>query len=447
MKETELLSCCADHFTRRHFFRAGALSFLGINLSQYLCLKNLMATTGVEPDRQARAEACILLFLDGGPSHVDTWDPKPNSSFKPIRTNVPGIQISELFPRLAQRMDKMAIIRSMRTEEIDHGPGTHYAMTGHRRSTATQFPSLGSIVARETQPRNDIPPYVVTPPVLYPYAFTSGFIGPKYDPLVVPDPSQEAFEIADLSLPKSVSREAVEERRLFLKIVDRLYRDKERGAELSHQFGKMDIFVQQALELILSPHVKTAFDLSQESEKTKDAYGRGRFGQSVLLARRLVEAGCRFVTAEGYGVDGWDTHSKNDESLRDKLASPLDQALSTLLLDLDERGLLESTLIIVMGEFGRTPNINHNKGRDHWPHCWSLLLGGGGIRGGQVVGASDERGAEVTERVVTIGDLFATIYKALGIDWTKTYMSSGGRPIYIANSIGDKLGEPLKELI
>ena len=160
----------------------------------------------------------------------------------------------------------------------------------------------------------------------------------------------------------------------------------------------------------------------------------------------MVEAGCRFVTAEGY-TDTWDTHSKNDDSLRDKLASTLDQALSTLLLDLDERGLLESTLIIAMGEFGRTPDINRNKSRDHWPHCWSLLLGGGGIRGGQVVGASDERGAEVTERVVTIGDLFATIYKALRIDWTKTYMSPGGRPIYIANSIGDKLGEPLKELI
>ena len=186
---------------------------------------------------------------------------------------------------------------------------------------------------------------------------------------------------------------------------------------------------------------------TQESKKERDAYGRTRFGQSMLLARRLVEAGCRFVTAEGYEHSEWDTHFLNDEKLRKDLAPRLDQALSVMVQDLDQRGLLESTVVVVMGEFGRTPHINPEGGRDHWPKCWSLLIGGGGIRGGKIVGASDERGANVAERMVTQGDLFATIYKALGIDWHKTYLGPGGRPIYIANSIGDKMGKAVEELI
>ena len=261
--------------------------------------------------------------------------------------------------------------------------------------------------------------------------------------MLVPDPSKEDFKVADLSLPKSLTPERIEHRRSFLRVVDQLYRQVEKSAEVA----KMDLFTEQAIRMILSPAVKKAFDLSQEPEKVKDAYGRTRFGQSVLLARRLVEAGCRFVTADGYNHSEWDTHWNNDKNLRDTLVPHLDQALTTLLVELQERGLLESTVVIAMGEFGRTPQINPGKGRDHWSHCWSLVVGGGGIRGGQVIGASDERGAQVAERMVTIGDLFATIYKAFGIDWTKTYMGPGQRPIYIANSIGDKQGEPLKELI
>jgi len=209
----------------------------------------------------------------------------------------------------------------------------------------------------------------------------------------------------------------------------------------------MDTFHEQALRMILSPHVKEAFNISRESEKTRDRYGRTRVGQSVLLARRLVEAGCRFVTAAGYTHGQWDTHGENDKRLRDTLAPTLDQSLSALMEDLAKRGLLESTVVLVTGEFGRTPTINPNRGRDHWPDCWSLLVGGGGIEGGRVVGASDERGANVAERPVSTGDLYATIYKAMGIDWTKTYMSPIGRPVYIANGFEDKMGEPLKELI
>lgn len=209
----------------------------------------------------------------------------------------------------------------------------------------------------------------------------------------------------------------------------------------------MDAFSEQALKMILSPEVKKAFDLSQESEKTKNAYGRDRVGQSVLLARRLVESGCRFVTASGYKHGQWDTHSENEKLMKETLGPSLDQTLSVLLEDLEQRGLLETTVVLAMGEFGRTPHINPAKGRDHWPDCWSVAVGGGGIQGGHVVGASDEKGAYVADRLVSIGDLYATIYKAMGIDWTKTYMSPIGRPIYIANTFEDKAGVPIAELI
>jgi len=444
MNKLGRLTSMNPDLSRRQFLRAGTLGYLGIHLSQYLEISSLMATEGnTLAGQKAKAQACILIWLSGGPSQVDTWDPKPNSSFKPISTNVAGIQISELLPRVSKHMDKLAVIRSMHTEENDHPPGTYYVMTGHRPSTAMRFPSLGSIIAKEMAPRNDIPPYVVTPPQSYGHSYNAGFIGPQYDPMVVPDPNQEDFKIADLSLPKSLSVEAIEERRSFLEIVDSHYRQKEKNAE----FAKLDTYTQQALNMILSPAVKRAFDLSQEAPKTREAYGRTRFGQSVLLARRLVEAGCRFVTAEGYEHSEWDTHWNNDADHRDKLVPRLDQALTVLLEDLEQRGLLESTVVIAMGEFGRTANINPGKGRDHWCDCWSLVLGGGGIRGGQVIGASDERGAYVKERMVSMGDVFATIYKAFGIDWTKTYMSPAGRPIYIANSIGDKHGEAIRELI
>ncbi len=445
MKWSGCLQCTGENLGRRDFLRVGSLSLLGFKLSQYLALKDLMAKAG--PPGKAKAESCILLWLEGGPSQVDTWDPKPNSGFKAIPTNVAGIQVSELLPRVSRHMDKLSIIRSMHTEEIDHPEATHYAITGHRPNPAMQFPSLGSIMAKELGQRNGMPAYVRHGEhddwKGYERYFGSAFIGPKYSPMVVPDPDRKDFAVPDLSLPKGISVERIQDRRSLLRIVDRLCRRKEEVAE----YSRMDSFTQQALSLILSPEVKKAFDLSHESEKTKDAYGRHGFGQSVLLARRLVEHGCRFVTAAGYKYNQWDSHSDNNQGHRDKLCPPLDQALAALMEDLEQRGLLASTLVLVMGEFGRTPHINPNNGRDHWPHCWSLALGGGGIRGGQVIGASDERGAQVAEGMVTVGDLYATLYKAFGIDWEKTYMTPVGRPIKIANSIGDATGVPIEGLV
>lgn len=433
-------------WSRRSILHVGSLSFFGLTLSQYLGLRRAMAATG--SPSTGKAQSVILLWLNGGPSHVDTWDPKRNSSFKPISTNVPGIQISELLPRMARHMDKMAVIRSMHTLENNHGIAHHYAMTGHRPSPAMKFPALGSIISKELGEQHSVPPYVMVPSIGgFRDYFCAHMLGARYDPMDIPDPSEKGFKVPDLSLPDSVTIERIEQRRALARLVDATYREQVQNAE----HANMDAFEQQALDMILSPAVRGAFDLSKEPEKLKDAYGRHTVGQSALIARRLVEAGSRFVTIvdrKRSQVSGdWDTHSKNDEKHRDTLVPVLDGVLSTLLTDLTERGLLSSTIVIAMGEFGRTPDVNPNGGRDHWPHCWSLVLGGGGIRGGTVVGESDERGAYVKDRMVTIGDLFATLYKALGIDWSKEYMHPIGRPLKIANSINDTTGAPLKELI
>src|SRR5438270_6537632 len=428
--------------TRRSFISAGSLGFLGLSLRDAL---SAAAQSDARPN--AKAKAVILFWLEGGPSHIDTWDPKPNSNFKPISTNVAGIQVSELLPKIAKKMDKIALVRSMHTRGNDHPQATHYVITGHEINPAMQFPSVGSIITKELGPRNAVPPHVLVPKWdrgrQYEDYFRASFLGGDYDPMCIPDPSKPDFQVTDLSLPKTVSQASVESRAAFLQPVDRHYRALNDTADHTN----MDAFTAQAWKMILTPAVRDAFDLSKESDKMKERYGKDSIGQSCLLARRLVEAGSRFVTAAGYHSVSWDTHSDNDKGHKDRLTPPLDRTLTTLVEDLDERGLLESTLVIAMGEFGRTPVINANLGRDHWPNCWSLALAGGGIKTGQVVGASDERGYNVAERVVTMGDLYATIYQALGIDWKKEYMSPIGRPVKIANSLEDKTGSPVRELL
>lgn len=426
---------------RRDFLRVGSLGLLGIGLPQYL------RAADAQKPAKAKAQACILLWLEGGPSQMDTWDPKPSSAFKAISTNVPGIQISELLPKLSKRMDKLALIRSMHTKGNDHPQGTHYAITGHEPNPAMHFPSLGAIIAKEAGPRSAVPPHVLVPQWersrQYEEYFRAGFLGPDYDPMAIPDPSHKDFQVADLALPKGVSEKVVHSRQELLKIVDRRYRSLYEGAE----HANMDGFTAQAMKMLLNPAVRDAFDLGKEPDKVRDRYGRDTVGQSALLARRLVEAGTRFVTAAGFHSNSWDTHAKNDEGHRDRLCPPLDRTLSVLLDDLDERGLLDSTIVLAMGEFGRTPFVNPDLGRDHWPTCWSLALGGGGIKGGQAIGSSDENGAYVTSRATSMGDIFATIYKAFGIDWTIEYPTNIGRPVKIANALDDETGQPIQELL
>jgi len=427
--------------SRRDFLSVGSLGFLGLTLSEYLRAAAAKSPAGV------KANSVILFWLEGGPSHIDTWDPKANSNFKPISTNVAGIQVSELLPKIAKKMDKIALVRSMHTRGNDHPQATHYVITGHEINPAMQFPSVGSIITKELGPRNAAPPHVLVPKWdrgrQYEDYFRASFLGGDYDPMCIPDPSRPDFQVTDLSLPKAVSQASVESRSSFLTAVDRRYRALNDTAD----HANVDAFTAQAWKMILTPAVRDAFDLSKETEKTKERYGKDSIGQSALLARRLVEAGSRFVTAAGYHGTSWDTHSDNDKTHRDRLTPPLDRTLTALIDDLDERGLLDTTLVIAMGEFGRTPAINPNLGRDHWPNCWSLALAGGGIKTGQVVGSSDEKGYNVASRVVTMGDLYATVYKALGIDWRKEYMSPIGRPVKIANSLEDRTGEPVQELL
>ncbi|MEO8129417.1 MAG: DUF1501 domain-containing protein [Bryobacteraceae bacterium] len=431
----------AHNNSRRDFLSAGSLGFLGLTLSEYL------QAAAVSQPFKPTATSVILFWLEGGPSHIDTWDPKGNSNFKPISTNVAGIQVSELLPKISKKMDKLALIRSMHTRGNDHPQATHYVITGHEVNPAMQFPSVGSIITKELGARNAVPAHVLVPKWdkgrQYEDYFRASFLGGDYDPMCIPDPSRPDFQVTDLSLPKSVSQASVESRSAFLNVVDRHYRALNDTAD----HANVDAFTAQAWKMILTPAVRDAFDLSKESDKTKDRYGRDPIGQSALLARRLVEAGSRFVTAAGYHSGSWDTHSDNDKSHRDRLAPPLDRTLTALIDDLDERGLLASTIVIAMGEFGRTPVINPNLGRDHWPNCWSMAITGGGIKTGQVVGSSDDKGYNVASRVVTMGDLYATIYKALGIDWRKELMSPIGRPIKIANSLDDRTGEPISELL
>lgn len=426
--------------SRRAFLQAGSLGWFGLHHS------GLLRAAGTQP-LNGKAQSCILLWLEGGPSQMDTWDPKPSSAFKAISTNVAGIQVSELLPQVARRMDKLAIIRSMHTKGNDHPQGTHYAITGHEPNPAMHFPSLGAILAREAGPRNGMPPHVLAPrwerSRQYEEYFRAGFLGADFDPMAIPDPSAKDFQVADLTLPKSVGEQAAAGRRQFLELVDQHYRTLYKGVE----HARMDRFTEQAWKMVLNPKVRDAFDLSKEPEKLRDRYGRDTIGQSALMARRLVEAGTRFVTAAGYHSNSWDTHARNDEGHRDRLCPTLDRTLSALLDDLDERGLLSSTIVLAMGEFGRTPFVNPDLGRDHWPTCWSLAVAGGGIKGGQVIGASDEEGANVTSDVTSMGDLYATIYKAFGIDWTKEYDTPIGRPIKIANSLEDGTGAPVRGLL
>jgi hypothetical protein len=398
-------------------------------------------------DGHATAKACIMVWLDGGPPQMDTFDPKPSSSFSAISTNVPGIQYCELLPKLAQRADKLSIIRSVRSLENNHGGASLYAATGHQPNPAMKFPGVGARVAKETGARGTIPPHIMVPGMPkgreYDEYFKAHFVGPQYDPLILPDPSKGDFQVPDLELPKAVSIDTVRRRQSFLDVVDRHYRDKVESAE----FRSMDSFLEQAWNMILSPDVRDAFDLGKEPEATRERYGKDdAFGQSLLLARRLVEAGSRFVTAAGFGPQAWDTHGTNDSAMKSNLGPRFDLSFSALLDDLQERGLLDSTVVLVIGEFGRTAHFNVRFGRDHWPECWSVAITGGGIQPGRIVGASDERGAYVADRMVTIGDIHATIYKAMGIDWHKEYMHPIGRPIKIANSIDDKTGVPVGEL-
>jgi hypothetical protein len=412
-----------DGITRRDFVKVGVLGATGFSLARYLRL------AGANEVRPARARSAIFVFLGGGPTHLDTFDLKPEApaeirgEFRPINTNVAGIQICEHLPNLARCADKYTILRGVSHTLAGHELGTMYMNTGSRPIPSLLYPGYGAVVARELTGDRDLPHFVAIPNTPQ----RAGYLGVRYAPLqtnTTPVAAQP-FNVRGISLADGLTVEQFERRQRLLNDLDTTFRGFEADSRLVEG---LDQFAQQAYAMISSPRARRAFDISQERPEVARPFGETRFGLSCLLATRLVEAGVRFVTVT-YG--GWDTHANNFRAARDTLLPQLDQGLSALFTTLAAKGLLESTAVYVTGEFGRTPRINERAGRDHWPRSFCVLLGGGGMRGGQVLGASDARAMGPAGEPVTPDQAAASFFHSLGIDYRKEYHTSSGRPITI----------------
>ncbi len=430
-----------DGFRRRDFLHAGSLTALGLGLTQFAGLK---AHGAVGRSNEAN---CILLMLVGGPSQLDTWDMKRNAPaeirgpYKAIRTNVPGIEISEIFPRMARHADKYAILRAMHhTAAAVHDTGHQMMQTGRLFQGGVEYPHAGCVVSKLRGPRDGAPPHVLLPRPIgntggnLPHGQSAGFLGKTFDPFV---PDAASGYLAPLRAGGG---------RNWREMVERSVSEFEasRDARLS------GAAFQQAYTLISSERARAAFDLGREPEKVRERYGMNRFGQSCLLARRLIEAGVRFVTVNMFETVfeeiTWDIHGSEPFSpiscYRDVVGPMFDMAYTSLLEELSERGLLESTMVAALGEFGRTPRVNPAGGRDHWPQCWSVLMAGGGVRGGQVVGASDETGSAPKDRPTSPAEVAATIYHSLGIDLEAELPGPLGKPVPVV----ERGVQPIREL-
>ena len=426
--------------SRRQFLRVGGLA--GIGLPQLLQMQSTLAVEGAQQDVN-----CIFIFILGGMPHQDMWDLKPDApaevrgDFNPINTVVPGIQVSDVLPGISKVTDKLAILRSMTHGDADHGRGFHIMMTGKKAGLGdfngnqnnNQHPCLGSMVSRVGKP-GALPPYISVPNFL-----NSGgpsFLGPAHGPFTIEaDPASPDFSVRDIALPTSVATDRGLLRRLALQEVNRFKQDIER---VGKQVRSLDTFYQKAYNMMTSTAAREAFDIGREPDKVRETYGMTSLGQCCLLGRRMVEAGCRFVAIEN---GHWDTHRKNTYSLRDLLCPSFDQAIPALLNDLEDRGMLDNTLVVITTEFGRTPKINDQAGRDHWPNAFSIAMAGGGVRGGIVVGATDKQAGEVVERPITPQDMCATVLDRLGIDYTKVLHTPLGRPVPLVDD-----GHPVREI-
>jgi hypothetical protein len=426
--------------SRRGILRAGFLGVLGLGLDDLLRLRALCATpTGPAPAAIAgKARSCILIWLAGGPSHLDTFDPKPDApaevrgEFKPIDTALPGVRISEVFPKIASTLSKMTLVRSMTSPESDHDRAAHHLLTGYRPLPAQVHPSYGSVVAKTREAeRGALPSYVAVPDA--PIFSSSGYLTPAYDPFAVAgDPNQGGFRVRDLTPPDRLTLDRLRRRRAMVRTLDDFAHDVP-STPLSNS---RDQFTDRAYDLLTSSAAQAAFQIEAEPAAVRDRYGRTTLGQSCLLARRLIEAGVAFVTLNdrGMGQLGWDTHQQNFPRIKDTLAPPIDQGLTALLSDLEDRGLLESTLIVMMGEFGRTPKINPMAGRDHHGRANCVVLAGAGVPRGLVLGKTDAKADSPVDRPITPADLAATLYTALGIDPNRQFETPDGRPIRLVDN-------------
>ncbi len=428
--------------SRREFLRIGGLSALGLSLPGFFRLQALAAAAGVAPKREVN---CILLWMQGGPSHIDTLDPKPDApveirgEFGTVATTLPGVRLCEHLPLLARQTDKLSIIRGHDPQNGSHGTADHLMMSGHKFNPSMAFPCYGSVVARERGYSHGMLPFVQLGRYIDRRfnGGVAGFLGDQYNPFeIADDPSRPGFKVRDLSLTSSAERRRLERRYAMLTELDAYQKQIE---ESSPSAQARDVFYEKAHGLITSPLAKRAFDLAQEPDRVRTAYGMNSLGQSCLLARRLIEAGVHFVTVTD---GGWDTHQNNFKSLKDRLLPRLDRAYSALLQDLHGRGLLDRTLVVWFGDFGRTPKVNPSAGRDHWASAGVACMGGGGVRTGEVVGATNALGEFVTDSPVTPQDLAATIYHALGIPLHTWYRTQDGRPVELV-----PVGRPIRQLV
>jgi hypothetical protein len=430
-----------DGVTRRDFMTAGALSAIGLSLPQYLAAKE----AGVVR-KEADNRACIMIFNLGAPSHIDLWDMKPEAPseirgpFQPVASKVPGLQLSEVLPRHAEIADKFSLVRSVHhTGAAVHDAGWQMMQTGRQFAGGVNTPHAGAVTSYLRGRKTDLPPFVVLPELMgrgggnLPNGQAGGFLGKAHDPFALnADPSQKDFQVPDLLPPADIGTVRLERRRRMRDVVDEavnLFEATENAALLNDNF-------EAAFRMMSSPQAREAFDLTKEPDSVRERYGMNRFGQCCLLARRLIEAGVRFVTINTFltvfNETTWDIHGSKPftsiEGMKMVVCPMYDQAYSALIADLDQRGLLPETMVCNISEFGRTPRVNPAGGRDHWPQCFTAYFAGGGVKGGRVVGASDPIGGVPSDRPVDPGHIVATVFHSLGFDLESHLPGPAGRP-------------------
>lgn len=430
---------------RRDFIQLGVGGALSLGLADLLQLKAQAASNA---PAAGKAVNCIMIWLDGGPSHYETFDPKPGApseirgEFKNIATAVPGIHFSEGVPELAKIADKFTVVRSICHKDPNHGGGNHYMMTGAPTPVpvacgafVTFHPSFGSVVSYHRGMRDGMPAYMSLPQVSR--SGGPNFLGGQHAPFVINgNPNDKGFQVRDVVLPPDISEGRANSRRELRVALDRMERHTDKLAE--DPAVTLDQYYQQGVDLLLSPKAQAAFDIHRENEKVRESYGRSDFGQRLLMARRLVEVGVSWVTVYN---GGWDHHTNIFKAFKGDQGKRMDQGVAALIRDLDERGLLANTLVVLLGEFGRTPKVNKDAGRDHWPHAMSVLMAGAGVPRGHVVGATDAKGYHASENVYRPEDFASTLYTKMGIDPTRVLHTNTGRPVQLVNN-----GRLMKEL-
>ena len=428
-----------DGLRRRDFLQlgVGSLGLAGMLQARALAGPALSRGSARPGDRVN----CIMIWLDGGPSHYETFDPKPDApveirgALDTIPTAVPGLRFSEAVPELAKVADKVTVVRSICHKDPNHGGGNHYMMTGARTpvpvacgASVTFHPSFGSVVSYQRGLRHGLPAYVSLPRVSR--SGGPNFLGGKNAPFVISgNPQDKSFQVRDVVLPADISEGRAASRRDLRASLDRMRRHTDRLAE--DPAVNFDQYFQQGVDLVLSPRAQAAFDLGREDAKVRDAYGRHDFGQRLLLARRLVEVGVSWLTVYS---GGWDHHTKLFDAYRGEQVRKMDQGVAALINDLDARGLLDTTLVLLLGEFGRTPKVNKDAGRDHWPHAMSVLMAGAGVPRGQVVGATDAKGYHASENIYRPEDFAASVYTKMGVDHAQMLHTNTGRPVQLVNN-------------